>query len=156
MTPALRRASATRAILNVSSIMRGKVTKTASTDRSFRRESTTIATKRTRTEDLLLTSLWRLTAGPKRLLPSRKPSLSSYGCQRLAKQWRRSPWACPVIMTSNYSKRYWFQLNLFVHRNHKLNKQVQETQKQYAYLSVIYRSKEYYIYISDGKMANYC
>ena len=27
---------------------------------------------------------------------------------------------------------------LFTHRNHKLNKQVQETQKQYAYLSVTY------------------
>ena len=26
---------------------------------------------------------------------------------------------------------------LFTHRNHKLNKQVQETQKQYAYLSVV-------------------
>ena len=26
--------------------------------------------------------------------------------------------------------------NVFVHGNHKLNKQVQETQKQYAYLSV--------------------
>ena len=25
---------------------------------------------------------------------------------------------------------------LFIHRNHKLNEQVQETQKQYAYLSV--------------------
>ena len=33
-----------------------------------------------------------------------------------------------------------FGLNkiLFTHRNHKLNKQVQETQKQYAYLSVTY------------------
>ena len=28
---------------------------------------------------------------------------------------------------------------LFIHRNHKLNKQVQETQKQYAYLSVTYK-----------------
>ena len=34
-----------------------------------------------------------------------------------------------------------FGLNkmLFIHRNHKLNIQVQETQKQYAYLSVNYR-----------------
>ena len=33
-----------------------------------------------------------------------------------------------------------FGLNniLFTHRNRKLNKQVQETQKQYAYLSVTY------------------
>ena len=32
---------------------------------------------------------------------------------------------------------FWFNQNLFVHRNNKLNKQqVQETQKQYAYSSV--------------------
>ena len=33
-----------------------------------------------------------------------------------------------------------FGLNkiLFIRHNHKLNKQVQETQKQYAYLSVTY------------------
>jgi len=30
----------------------------------------------------------------------------------------------------------WFKQHLYVHRNHKLNKWVQETQKQYAYLSV--------------------
>ena len=28
---------------------------------------------------------------------------------------------------------------LFIHRNHKFSKSVQETQKQYAYLSVTYR-----------------
>ena len=28
---------------------------------------------------------------------------------------------------------------LFIHSNHQLNKQVQETQKQYVYLSVTYR-----------------
>ena len=30
----------------------------------------------------------------------------------------------------------WFKQNLLIHRNNKLNKQVQEPQKQYAYLSV--------------------
>ena len=33
----------------------------------------------------------------------------------------------------------WFKQNVFIHRNHKLSEQVQETQKQYAYLSVTYR-----------------
>ena len=36
------------------------------------------------------------------------------------------------------SLRYWFKQNLFIHRNHKLSKQVQETLKQYAYLSVTF------------------
>ena len=44
---------------------------------------------------------------------------------------------------------------VFVHRNHKFNKQVQETQKQYAYLSVNYRWNDNYIHIHDGKMSNY-
>jgi len=37
-------------------------------------------------------------------------------------------------------EKLFFGLNeiVFTHRNHKLNKQVQETQKQYAYLSVTY------------------
>ena len=41
---------------------------------------------------------------------------------------------------SSLPSRLSFGLNniLFTHRNHKLNKQLQETQKQYAYLSVTY------------------
>ena len=35
-------------------------------------------------------------------------------------------------------KRFGLTKILFTHRNHKLNKQAQETQKQYAYLSVTY------------------
>ena len=63
----------------------------------------------------------------------------------------------------------WFKkIFLFTHRNHKLNKQAQETQKQYAYLSVTYIQNDNsywsvtYIQndnhtdICDGKMANYC
>ena len=51
-----------------------------------------------------------------------------------------------------------FGLNkiLFIHRNHKFNKEVQETQKQYAYLSVTYGQNDNYIDIYDGKMANSC
>ena len=45
---------------------------------------------------------------------------------------------------------------LFTHRNHKLNKQVQETQKQYAYLSVTYIQNDNHTDTYDGKMANYC
>ena len=32
----------------------------------------------------------------------------------------------------------WFKQNLFIHRNHKFNKQVQETQKQYAYFIILF------------------
>ena len=39
-------------------------------------------------------------------------------------------------------KHFGFKLNLFIHRNHKFIKQVQGTQKQYAYLSVIYRKND--------------
>ena len=39
--------------------------------------------------------------------------------------------------------------NVFIHRNHKFNKQVQETQKQYAYLSVIS------LYIGDFMLLAY-
>ena len=53
-------------------------------------------------------------------------------------------------------KHFGFKLNLFIHRNHKFIKQVQGTQKQYAYLSVIYRKNDNYIYIYDGGMGNYC
>ena len=43
---------------------------------------------------------------------------------------------------------------LFVRRTHKLKKQqVQETQKQYAYLSATHKWEHSNIY--DGKMANY-
>ena len=51
-----------------------------------------------------------------------------------------------------------FGLNniLFTHRNHKLNKQVQETQKQYSYLSVTYIQNDNHTDTYDGKMANYC
>ena len=51
-----------------------------------------------------------------------------------------------------------FGLNkiLFIHRNRKLNKYVQETQKQYAYLSVTYGQNDNYTDIYDGKMANCC
>ena len=51
-----------------------------------------------------------------------------------------------------------FGLNkiLFTHRNHKLNKQVQETQKQYAYLSVTYIQNDNHTDTYDSKMANYC
>ena len=45
---------------------------------------------------------------------------------------------------------------LFTHRNHKLNKQVQETQKQYAYLSVTYIQNDNHTDTYDIKMANYC
>ena len=48
--------------------------------------------------------------------------------------------------------RYWFKQNVFIHRNHKFNKQVQETQKQYAYLSVTYRQNDNYTHIYDGKL----
>ena len=46
--------------------------------------------------------------------------------------------------------------NLFTHCNHKLNKQVQETQKQYAYLSVTYIQNDNHTDTYDSKMANYC
>ena len=36
----------------------------------------------------------------------------------------------------------WFKQNLFFHRNYKFNKSVQETQKQYAYLSVTSRQND--------------
>ena len=49
-----------------------------------------------------------------------------------------------------------FKQNLFIHRNRKFNKQVQETQTHYAYLSVTYRQNANYIHIYDGKMANCC
>ena len=51
-----------------------------------------------------------------------------------------------------------FGLNkiLFIHRNHKFNKEVQETQKQYAYLSVTYGQNDNYTVIYDGMMANWC
>ena len=49
---------------------------------------------------------------------------------------------------------FWLKLNLFIHRNHKFNKQVQKTQKQYAYLSVTYRQNDNYTDIYDGKMTN--
>ena len=54
--------------------------------------------------------------------------------------------------------RKWVGLNtiLFTHRNHKLNKQVQETQKQYAYLSVTYIKNDNHTDTYDSKMANYC
>ena len=47
---------------------------------------------------------------------------------------------------------------LFTHRNHKLNKQVQETEekKQYAYLSVTYIQNDNHTDTYDSKMANYC
>ena len=45
---------------------------------------------------------------------------------------------------------------LFIHRHLKFNKLVQETQKQYAYLSVTYGQNDNYTDIYDGKMANYC
>ena len=45
---------------------------------------------------------------------------------------------------------------LFIHRNHIFNKPVQETQKQYAYLSDTYRQNDNYTDIYDGKMANCC
>ena len=48
--------------------------------------------------------------------------------------------------------RYWFKQNVFIHRNHKFNRQVQETQKQYAYLSVTYRQNDNYTHIYDGKL----
>ena len=45
-----------------------------------------------------------------------------------------------------------FGLNniLFTHRNHKLNKQVQETQKQYAYFSVTYIQNDNHTDTYDG------
>ena len=49
-----------------------------------------------------------------------------------------------------------FGLNkiLFTHRNHKLNKQVQETQKQYPYLSVTYLQNDNHTDLrwQDGKL----
>ena len=49
----------------------------------------------------------------------------------------------------------WFKQNLFIHCNHKLNKKVQETQRQYVYLGrVTYRSNYNYTDIYDGTMAN--
>ena len=50
----------------------------------------------------------------------------------------------------------WFKQNLFIHCNPEFNKQVQETQKQYAYLSATYRQNDNYTDIYDGKMANGC
>ena len=46
-----------------------------------------------------------------------------------------------MCLYTSVSGKEIFGLNkiLFIHRNHKLNKQVQATQKQYAYLSVTYR-----------------
>ena len=50
-----------------------------------------------------------------------------------------------------------FGLNkvLFIHRKHKLNKQVQKTQKQYA-VCVTYRYNDNHTDNYDGKMANCC
>ena len=45
---------------------------------------------------------------------------------------------------------------LFIHRNHIFNKQVQETQEQYAYINVTYRQNDNDTDIYDGKMANCC
>ena len=47
------------------------------------------------------------------------------------------------------------KLILFIHRNPKLSKQVQETQKQYAYLSVTYRVNDNYVILlrwQNGKL----
>ena len=38
------------------------------------------------------------------------------------------------LVTATYG--HWFKQNLFIHPSHTLNRQVQETQKQYAYLSI--------------------
>ena len=57
-------------------------------------------------------------------------------------QGKRTQAHLPVhtTLSSDFILFFFFGLNkiLFTHRNHKLNKQVQETQKQYAYLSVTY------------------
>ena len=46
-----------------------------------------------------------------------------------------------IAITEKYCNfaSFWFKLNLFIRRYHKLNKQVQETEKQYAYLGFTYR-----------------
>ena len=54
------------------------------------------------------------------------------------------------------TKARWFKQILSIHRDHKFNKQVQETQMQYAYLSVTYRQNNNYTDIYDGKMTNCC
>ena len=42
-----------------------------------------------------------------------------------------------LLCTHSHFICFWFKKkNVFTHRNHKLNKQAQEAQKQYAYLSV--------------------
>ena len=47
---------------------------------------------------------------------------------------------------------------MYSYRDHNdpFNKQVQETQKQYAYLSVKLLIDHYKNYIYDGKMVDYC
>ena len=47
-------------------------------------------------------------------------------------------------------------LFLFIHRNYKFSKSVQETEMQYAYLSVTFRQHDNYTDVYDGKMANCC
>ena len=50
----------------------------------------------------------------------------------------------------------WYKI-VFIHRNYKFNKSVQETEKQYAYLSVTFRQHDNYtVFFYDGKMANCC
>ena len=49
----------------------------------------------------------------------------------------------------------WYKI-VFIHRNYKFNKSVQETEKQYAYLSVTFRQHDNYTDFYDGKMANCC
>ena len=60
-----------------------------------------------------------------------------------------------VVRVHWWAQRWLFGLNkiLFTHRNHKLTKQVQETQKQYAYLSVTYIQNDNHTDTYDGKMA---
>ena len=63
-----------------------------------------------------------------------------------------------VVRVHWWAQRWLFGLNkiLVTHRSHKLNKQVQETQKQYAYLSVTYIQNDNHTDTYDGNMANYC
>jgi len=49
----------------------------------------------------------------------------------------------------------WYKI-VFIHRNYKFNKSVQETEKQYAYLSVTFRQHDNYTDVYDGKLANCC
>ena len=63
------------------------------------------------------------------------------GLFHLAHIFERSRTSVGAYKVHVYARAYVYGLNkiLFIHRNHKLNKYVQETQKQYAYLSVTYR-----------------